>query len=385
MKSATDRINFRRGAFVLNWLPLLISGCVTLPMVGPDAARFTATAVSPVDGGALFAAAPGGKGVAFSFGGVRLASLPSGEPRTLSRETPLALAWSPDGGQLAAAFARNGDGRITVFGDDGAVLRGTDVTGRIAALFWPSPDLLLAVTLELTEYKFGTTCRESLVTWQMGETPRQTLLHETTLKPSTTRGVGQGLLTRVLSPLISPWGDELLYGHLMDPPAAPPYLKIMLRNITSGAEREIATTGFREGTAGFTADGDDLLVTDDAGRISSITPWSGAEQRVLPFTGKVLAVSPDGHHMLLDGRVLDNGVEVARFPPPTTGTFMKNGHLLVLHDGALFFVSGLGDPVPAPPAMAPEKRLRLRTLRAWRSSGLISTEEYVTAMERLKK
>jgi hypothetical protein len=95
-------------------------------------------------------------------------------------------------------------------------------------------------------------------------------------------------------------------------------------------------------------------------------------------------VSPDGRHLLADGRLLAGGREAAFFPSRTTGTFLDDGRLLVAADGVLFLVSGFGAPA-AGPVMPPEKLERLRTLRAWRASGLISADDYVTAREKVMK
>ncbi|GAC1465566.1 MAG: hypothetical protein PVSMB11_00850 [Desulfuromonadaceae bacterium] len=365
-------------------LTILLSGCAQLPIAGPDAARLTSTVVARLDAEPLFAAAPDGKQVAFSHEGVRVAHLPSGESHTLTTERPLALVWSPDGGRLAVAFGRGTESWITVFGTNGVPVAETAAAGRVGALFWPASDSLLAVTMELEPHKFGTSCREVLLRWQLGGTPDRTVLHEVTLKPYTLRKWGAELLSRAISPAISPLGDELAYGRIQDPPAFDAYLKVMVRNLSSGTEREIARTGFNDGSARFSADGEELLMDYGSGQILRIAIWSGTEKRVAPFSGRSLAVSPDGRHLLADGRLLDDGREVALFPTRTTGEFLDDGRLLVVADGTLFLVSGFEASV-AGPAMPPEKLERLRTIRAWRASGLISADDYVTAREKVMK
>lgn len=373
-----------RASLLLIGLAVLLSGCARLPIAGPDATRLNATAVARLDDAALFAAAPGGKQVAFSSGGVWVAPLPGGDSRPISTEPPLALAWSPDGERLAVAFAGGSGSRIAVFGPDGAMAAETAIAGRAIALSWSAADTLLVVALELEQYKFGASYREVLLTWHLTAPPERAVLHDVTLKPSTVRRLESGLLTRVLSPLFSPLGDELLYGRIMDPPAFDAHLKIMLRNIASGAEREVASTAFTDGTVRFAADGEDLFVAMDTDKIRRIAAWSGTEKQLLPFSGRALAVSPDGRHLLADGRLLQNGRETARFPALTTGLFVDDGRLLAAYDGTLFLVSGLGEPVAAP-AMPPGKLERLRTLRAWRASGLISADEYVAAREKVMR
>ncbi len=364
-------------------LMILLSGCARLPIAGPDANRLTSTFVTRLDAEPLFAAAPGGQKVAFSHEGVRVMPLPSGESRPLSTERPLALAWSPDGGKLAVALGSGTGSRIAVFDAAGVAVAETPAAGLVGTIFWTGPDVLLAVTMELEPHKFGTSCREVLLRWPLAGAPERTLLHETTLKPYTVRKLSSGL-ARVISPAISPLGDELLYGRIQDPPEFDAYLKVIVRNLASGAEREVVKTAIGDGSARFSADGEELMVSNGSGQIRRIAAWNESEKPAAPFSGRVLAVSPDGRHLLADGRLLDDGREAALFPPRTTGEFLDDGRLLVVADGALFLVSGIGAAV-AEPVMPPEKLERLRTIRAWRAAGLISAEEYVKTKEKVMK
>lgn len=373
-----------RAALLSLCLALLLSGCAQLRIAGPDAARLTSKVVTRIDTEPLFAAAPGGRQLAFSYGGVRVMPLPSGESRSVSPERPLALAWSPDGGRLAVAFGRGPGSRIAVFDAAGVLVAETAAAGRVGALFWTGTDQLLAVTMELETFKFGTTCREVLLSWQLAGPPVRTLLHETTLKPYTVHRLTPGMLIRAVSPALSPLGDELVYGRLQDPPAFDAYVKIMVRNLSSGVEREIAKAGFSDGAARFSADGEELLLSSGSGQIRRLAPWSGTEKSAAPFSARALAVSPDGRHLLADGRLLDDGREAALFPPWTTGEFLDDGRLLVVDNGTLFLVSGFGAPV-AGATLSPEKRERLRTIRAWRASGLISDDDYISAREKVMK
>lgn len=375
---------FCRGALLPVFLMLLLSGCAQLQIVGPDAARLTSTVVTRIDVEPLFAAAPGGKQVAFSHEGVRVMPLPSGKSRSLSSERPLALAWSPDGGRLAVAFGRGTGSRIAVFDAAGVSVAETSAAGRVGALFWTGTDLILAVTMELETFKFGTSCREVLLSWELAGAPVRTMLHEITLMPHTVRKLTPGALIRAVSPALSPLGDELVYGRIQDPPAFDAHMKIMVRNISSGAEREIAKTGLNDGAARFSADGEELFIANGSGQIRRIAPWNGAEKPAAPFPGGVIAVSPNGRHLLADGRLLDDGREAALFPPWVTGEFLDDGRLLVVDNDTLFLVSGLGAPVPGA-ALPPEKRERLRTIRAWRASGLISDDDYISAREKVIK
>lgn len=373
-----------RAAILPLLLILLLSGCVRLPIAGPDAARITATAVSQLDAEALFAADPGGKQVAFSQDGVAIAPLPVGEAHCISSERPLALVWSPDGTRLAVAFARGTASRIIVFGADGIPAVETTAAGRVGTLFWPASDTLLAVALELEHYRFGISCREVLLRWNLSGNPARTVLHETTLRSFAGRTWREDAMLRAVSPALSPQGDELVYGRIQDPPAFDTYLKMMVRNLSSGDEREVAKSVFPDGGARFSADGDELFLRTESGRINRIDAWNGAEKQSVPFSGRLPVVSPDGHHLLVEGRLLDDGREVALFPPRATGNFLDDGRLLLVDNGTLFLVSGFETSVVRA-VPSPEKQERLRTIRTWRASGLISAEDYVTAKEKVMK
>lgn len=372
-----------RSAVLLGCTAVLLNGCARLHIAGAESDRLHYTAVSELDGVPLFAAAPGSQRVAVSSGGLRVVPLRSGETRLYSADRPVSLSWSPDGLRLAAAFERAAESRITVFGDDGGVTAETAAAGRVAAIFWETPDVLLVVTMELEHHRFGTTCREVLLRWHPGGAMERTVLNDVTLKPVTMRKRGAEQLIRAVSPGVSPLGDELVYGRLHDPPALEPYLDIVIRTISGGAEREIAKTGLDAGTARFSADGEELLV-QDAGRIRRLDVWNGAEKQAVAASGRLSALSPDGRRMLVDGRLLDNGRDVAQFASGMTGTFTDDGRLLAADNGTLFLVSGLAAS-PDSRVLPPEKTERLRALRAWRAGGLISSEEYVTAKEKVLK
>lgn len=376
---------FCRRALVPVCLTILMSGCARLPITGPGAAMLTSTVVARLDAEPLFAAAPGGKDVAYSRDGVRVMSLQSGESRTLSAETPQALAWSPDGEKLAVAFGNGTGNRITVFRADGVPVAATASAGRVGAFSWPAADVLLAVTMEMTHHKFGTSCREVLLRWNLADVPERTILHDVTLRPSTVSKWDTVSLIRAIAPAFSPLGDELVYGRLQDPPAFDAYMKrVMVRNLSSGAEREIVKTGYTDGTARFTADGEELFIADGSRRIRRLAPWSGVEKQTVPFSGRVLAVSPDGRQVLADGRLVKDGRETALFTAKSSGEFLDTGRLLVVDNGTLYIVSGFDAPA-APQVMPPEKQERLRTIRAWRASGLISADDFVTAREKVMK
>lgn len=372
-----------RPLLLLAGMLFLMSGCARLPIAGADAARLTSTPVASLDAAQLFAVAPGGKQVAYSRGGVRVVSLPSGESRLISSERPLALAWSPDGGKLAAAFVRGNGSVITVFGGDGAPVAETAATGTVGAIFWTAPDDLLAIALELNHHSFGTSCREVLLRGNPAASLQRTVLHDTTLRPKTARAGDAERLLRAISAGLSPLGDELLYGRIQDPPLFEAHLKIMVRNLAGGTDREIGKTSLGSAAPRFSVDGEELYLANETGGVDVVDAWNGVKKRDTAFA-VVPVVSPDGRYLLAGGRLMRDGSEVAQLPFRTDGRFSDDGrHLLAVNDGTLFLVSGFEPAgVSLPP---PEKREQLRTLRSWRASGIITAGDYVAAKEKVMK
>lgn len=363
-------------------LTVLLSGCAGLPISGYAPGELASTVVARLDADPLFAASPDGTHVAYSREGVRVVSLSSRKSQLLFRESPLALAWSPNGQQLAIAYLHGAENRIALFSVDGRLTADTVTVGHVVAIFWPEADTLLALTVELEPHSFGTTCREVLLRWQPGETPLRTILHDVTLKPATLRRRGIPALLRAIAPRLSPAGDELLYGRIQDPPAFEAYLKLVIRNLDSADERVISTSRFPGETIRFSVDGEGLLL-QTAGRTVLLDSWSGAEKpdRDLPGQESLpsarCCLSADGRFVEADGRTV-------QLPPRTNGQFLGDGRLLSSHNGRLYLVSGFA-PTAAVPALPLEKQKRLRTLRAWRAAGLISADEYHTAREKVVK
>lgn len=365
---------------VLLLLVLWLHGCARLPVSGSLPPGMAAGESLRVAAGSPFAWRPDGEAVAVAGDGLRLWRPATGELKSLSPETSTALAWSPDGTRLAVAHAKGDDTHLTVIDGSGRRLREAALEGRVESLFWSADHGLQAVATTLKPYTFGAGFTLALYRWQEPAAPVRTVLHETTLKPLTLRRWG-GILHRTPGPALSPWGDELLFARLHDPPAFSPYLKIILRHLETGAEREVAQVPITAGGAVFAAGGD-AVICGDGGVTRILDPWSGRGGETLPTPGQNLVVSPGGGHLFADGRLYRDGAALAVFPAETVARFSpQGGKLLLRHEQRLFLLSGLAESVPAPLPEADRRQLLL--LRKWRASGLVSPQDYLEQKQRM--
>lgn len=358
----------------------LASGCAHLPLAGvlPDNARITEITV--VDGDSPFALAAGGKMIAFVNGGLRLTELTSGNERPISADVPTALAWSADGKQLAAAFSLEQETVLRLYDSQGNFQSQARLGGRVCGLAWRSSSTVLALAVKQQVYTFGANLAGILYHWDGKGEPTLTSLYETTLMPALLRR-WERVLQRTLTFAISPLDDEILYARLYAPPAFTPYLKLILRNLENGTEREVATASLLSAGGVFTRDGEQIIYGDGESESRLIDPWGDRTVSTFPSPGRATALSPSGRYLLLDGHLYRDGREIASFPANSVGAFSPDGGRLALrYRERLYLVTGLSEEPAAP--RDPARDARLRQLHKWLSEGLITSREYIKTLEK---
>lgn len=363
---------------------LLCGACAGLPVGGPYADILQVRRLAAHDRATPLAPSPDGRLLALVRGQLRLLPISGGAELALDAGRPLALAWSADGSRLAAAFAAAGGSRLAIFAPDGSVLAEQTVRGRVTALSWTPLDELVAAAVELEQFRFGLAYRQLLIRRDSAGTATAAVLHEAMLKPATVRSLDSDRLAGLMVPRFAPLGDELIYLRVQDPPAFTPYRRIMVRNLANDTERELATVGIGPVGIACGADGEELVLDSGEGRLQRIPLWGAATGNDVPLSGRLTALSPDGHYLLADGRLLRDGALVADFPPQVAGLFLADGRLLVAAAEEIFLVSGFagGNAVRN---MSRQQQEQLMTLRAWRAAGLISADQFRAARERLFK
>jgi hypothetical protein len=364
------------------FLPLLLlclccAGCAGLPTARPLPATVATEPVTTTTA-PLFAVAPTGQRLAVIRDGLRLVA-PKGANDTLLTDTvPVALAWSPDSQRLAAAFTAGGKSTVRIYGSDGGKQGETAIAGNIGAIVWRSPQELLIASSVVTTYTFGTDFQQTLYRWNGTAAPSGVLVHNATLRPSTVRQLGPDI-ARAFTLALSPLGDAIAFTRLHDPPEFTPYLRIMLRHLDTGTEREVTNIDLNSAPPVFVGLDDELLVNDNRRHLSRHTPWRKELPTPLSVTGSSLAASPGGKLLLVDGQLLIDREPIASFPATVTGIFANQGaELFVLHRGTIHRLTGLpADGVAQPTG---ERLTKLLSLRALRSQGLISPDDLRTTM-----
>jgi hypothetical protein len=309
--------------------------------------------------------------------------LTSGKERVLASGKPVALAWSPDGRRLAAAFPDQEQTRLALLAENGRALVETTVAGRVERLLWDGDGSLLAIAVTIRTYSFGGNLRATLVRWDGEGAQVATPLYECTVKPLTLSTWGERLYA-LPQPVLSPLGDELLFARLHDPPALAPYLKLVVRHLQSGAEHVVASLALTSAGAVFLGDGERILYGDGFRRTLDAPLWGRKTAVEYPWGGRALAASPGGRYRLLDGHLLDQEKEIALFSGVERAVFSPYGdRLLFATGGRLWVLGGLGaDPLPE---FDPALGERLRKLRSWRARGLITDGDYREEKARMMK
>ena len=376
----SSRCSFAIAAIFISLATLLVTGCAHGPYSGTLPAGVRVSRLTGVDPATPFAWNPAGTKLVLVSGSLQLYDPATGSSQTLG-EKPLAVAWSPDGERLATASPQGTGTALRILDGHGAVLSEASIAGRVTKLAWRSPAELLAAAITIDKFAFGANIKGRLLSWDGVAAPVATTLNDITVRPFIAKWPLETLY-HTLSFTLSPLGDEIVYTRLIDPPAFAPYLRIVIRHLESGAEKEV--TGVAVGSAGavYAADGERILYGDGDAASHWFDPWGERELATIPAPGRNIAVSPANHYAFIDGRLYSDGKELARFSPGCIGAFSPRGESLLLGcDNDLYLVSGLHEQSAG--HGTPKDRDRLLTLRKWRSEGLISIPDYESAKERM--
>lgn len=360
-------------------MAIACSGCSHLPLATPLPEGVTVTRIGDQLPDSPFAVSPDGRYVALASQGLRLVESATGNSRQLRTDSPTALAWSPTGSRLSAAFPDAGGSLLAIFSPaDGRQPVESRVNAVVTSVTWLNDRDVAAGGLVLKPFTFGTNATTVLYRWDGDAPPVATTLRDTTLRPATAQKF-VGELVRPGKFGFSPSADEVLFLHPHDPPMFTPYYKVILRNLTNSAERELPGVSLGGVVPVFAADGERVSYGD--AYTQWYDPWQATPLTALPAGGKALAVSPGGEYLLIDGTLYRNGVAVLAVNGTVAGRFSADGRSLFLaSEGSLYRIDGLRDAPP--PQLTPDQAKRLLELRAWRTEGLITPAEYRAAKER---
>jgi hypothetical protein len=363
---------------------LLQPGCSRLPVTGQLPANLAATKIADLDENSPLAPSPDGRVVALSSSGLKLLHLPTGQQVEVSSATPRTVAWSPRGYSLAATYPTGTGSTIVSYDYQGIKLAETQVAGEITDLTWLSEGEILAASVTITTFKFGSNYKTIIHRWIPGKgQPNSTPLRDTTLQPVTARN-WLPLLKR--GPLLdlSRTADQILYVQPIDPPLFTPYYKLIIRDLTSGREMEIASVGLSTSGGRFTADGELVVYGNGADKTTVQNPWTDETIASFKAAGTNLQISPTGEYRFSDGALYHGDKLITMLAPGGIGRFTPDGrHLLLIADRALYLLEGLQ---PAGDKLLPVDHLnKLLQPRTWRIEGIISPKEYKETRERITK
>ena len=363
---------FRFIALLLPVILCALTGCTTLMQGAPLPDGFELKKVTKANPGTPFAVNRNGAFATITKGGIEITEA-DGSGRNIAREAASALCFSPAGDRLAVALPTEQGTLLRLFDLEGKVLGETTIPEQVTSIAWRSEQQVLAASLSIKKFTFGSELTSRLYQWDGLTPPLGTTLSDVTVRPPVGKLPPEQLFNS-LAIAVSPYGDEIAYSQLKDPPLFTPYLRIAVRHLETGAEREVGKTSLGSGAVLYTPDGESLLVGDAQSLTRKLSLPDGKEIDAWPSPGSHSALSPSGSYIFLDGRLYQNGHTITTFPPQTRGAFLPDGSGLALsYDGKLFLVTGLKDR----PAILPrEDRDRLLKLRRLRSMGLITEKEY---------
>lgn len=359
-----------------------LTACQTLPLNGMLPDGLVAAKIVSVDKGSVFALSPDANLVAMVDEGLHIWHIPSKESIPLDKRSPLKLAWSPLGYSLAAIFAKDTGSSIAIYDQFGIAIAEAPVDARLTDLSWLSEEELVAGGLRIKSYKFGHNYQSLFFRWKPGrDMPAGNGLRDTTLQPATF-AKAQFLLERGPLLELSPQSGTLLYLHPVDPPLFSPYYKLIMKDLASGKELEIASVGLNTAGGKFSADGEKILYADGNGTTLLYNPWTEETLRKTSTFGSNPALSPEGENWISDGAFFRKDGVVIPLAEGAAAQFSTDGSRVIIRGGgSLYQLSGLK---PAEGTMfVPAVAEKVAKLRSMRIQGLLTPKEYKESLQKL--
>ncbi len=347
----------------------LLTNCAQQPAATVLSAGLESTPLATVDS-AVFAISPAGAQTAWTMAGLRVADGDTGEQLWRDARTPLALAWSDDGRQLAAAFAEGaGQVRLVLYSPQRRAQQEQVIDGAVRGLGFASDGQVVAVVDVVRAYRFGEHREVRLVRWDGKSAPAVVALGAATVEPASLARFGS-ILARSQWVDFSPWGDEIHFARLHDPPAADPYCELVARHLESGNERVLARVNISSVGGRFFGNGDQLVYDDGEGALRELDLWSG-QSRPLAFKSDAPGIiAARSRFVWTGGALFEDGRELLRLAQVEAAAFAADGSFYFIRNDRLQRLSGL---VFADAVAVSDPLLRLRN---WRAAGLISPQEF---------
>lgn len=342
---------------------LFLSGCVA--SIPPSLNEVPLTRLTSIDAAGLFATDPAGSKVALVQNGLILFDLQSAHTQKISPDKPLALAWSPDGTTLCAAFpGADYETRLLLFSPDGSVRRDLLLPVALTKLVWSARGDLLVVGLKLELFSFGGNLRQSL--YRVTEKEMlETVLSDATPRPSLATKLKTEM--RQLHPVaFSPDGDELVFLSVHDPPEFPPYADLVYRNWQVDRHSLLGRLPLQPVSLAWSPVADSVMITT-GGVARPLELW--------PDAGDVDRTAWSNPYHFADGRLYKGSELLAEWGRGARYEALADGRFLLATHKQLYLGTGLQ------PTDQPAFSEKHWNLRRWRYQGLISAGEYRSLIE----
>ncbi len=321
--------------------------------------------LADIDESGLFSANQNGTKVALVNGGLYLLDPKSGDKKRLSSAKPIALAWSPDGRSLAAAFERaDYETELLLYSADGTVLNEAVIPVALSQLHWSSRGDLLAVGFVLKVYSFGGNLRQLLYRID-DDTLVETLLTDSTLRPSLAKQI-KPLLHSLLPVSFSPQGDELVSLRLYDPPLFSPYFQLLYQNWQVDKPRELHTAPLQPMSFDWDPSGNTVNVLSEDG-LQTLDLWLSEGKAVEPLTTE--------HYRFTNGRLYHGLDLLVDWGEKAQAQILVDGKFLLAVNSSLYLGDGLKSN------SAPTYNEAEWNLRRWRYEELVTPTEYQKLLE----
>ena len=320
-----------------------------------------------IDDSGLFSANQNGTKVAFTNDGLYLLDPDSGDKKKLSSAKPVALAWSPDGLSLAAAYERaDFETELLVYSAGGRVINEAVIPVALSQLHWSSRGDLLAAGFVLKVFSFGGNLRQLLYRID-DDTLVETLLTDSTLRPALAQQV-KPLLHNLLPVSFSPQGDELVFLYLLDPPLFSPYFQILYQNWQVDKPRELHKAPLQAMSFNWDLSGNIVNVLSEEG-LQALNLW--------PSEGKAAVPSAAEAYRFIDGRFYHGQELLADWGEKSQIQRLADGKFILSVNRALYLGDGLKSH------SAPTYNEAGWNLRRWRYEELVTPSEYQKLLEEI--
>jgi len=326
-----------------------------------------------------FAWHPDGFRYAVADGGLTVRQLDGGR-LVVDHEAPMAVAWSPTGYYLAAAFPRSQATTVRIYGSDGAPLADWMVEGSVRDLAWASDDELLLAAVAVKSFSFGANYTVTLYQWHQNEEMKESLLADTSPLKQNLEAMGAAVFDTVHLQ-ISPYHDEILFTRLLTPPNVDLHYQLVVRHLGSGSEKAIAKIPYGSAGGRYLGQEDKIFFSDAQYQSILRSIWGTEAYETYP-AGLKLEVSPGGRYMLIDNLLLRGRDQLLRFDRVERAAFSPDGARLLFSSGrSLYLLSNLEDAAVVRTPASP----RLMELRRWRSDGLLTPQDFVKYERQIEK